>query len=1429
MSEPKVARHGTEIAIVGMAGRFPGAPDLETFWRHLRDGVESITFFSPEELIAAGVSPETIAQPGYVRAAARLADVDRFDAPFFDLTPREAETMDPQHRVFLECAWQALENAGYDPDRCRGLIGLYAGVNTNMYVFGLTANPSVMAAVSPIQLEIGNEKDHLATLASYKLNLCGPSVTVQTGCSTSLVAVHLAVQSLLGFESDLALAGGVSIAIPEGRGYLYQEGGVASPDGHCRAFDAEARGTVVGSGAGLVVLKRLDEALADGDCIHAVIRGSAVNNDGARKVGYTAPSVAGQAQVIEQALAMARLSAAEISYVEAHGTGTVLGDPIEMAALKRAFLSAAGREGSCAVGSVKTNVGHLNTAAGAAGLLKTVLMLENRQLVPSLHFERLNPAIDLAGSPFFVNTALREWRGPRRAGVSSFSIGGTNAHVILEEAPRVEAGGEARPWQLLVLSARTSGALDRVAAGLSRELRRRPDLPIAEVAYTLQVGRKAFEHRRTLVCRTGEEAVRRLEEPGAESAPPPRTGGHRPVAFLFPGQGSQFPRMALPLYRAEPVFRREVDRCAEILEPWLGRDPRGLLFPEDEPATDALGETAWAQPALFVVELALARLWMEWGIRPEVMLGHSLGEYVAACLAGVFSLEDALALVVLRGRLMQELPPGAMLAVALAEEEIAPRLGPGLALAAVNGPASCVVSGSPEAVAGLRTLLERDDVACRLLPVTRAFHSPMMEPVARRFVDEVAKRPRNLPRLPWMSNLTGARIREDEAVDPEYWGRQLRETVRFSPALEALLGEPDLVLLEVGPGEVLTRLARRHPGCAPDRVVLSSIGGKEAAGREEEVLATSLGRLWTAGAAVDWEGVHAGWRRRRVPLPTYPFEDRRYWLDAGGQASPPPPAPRSDGRILADSQSSPGPENPVGPAGNAPSRHGRPALSTPYAPPGNEVESAIAEILQGLFGIERVGIHDDFFDLGGHSLLAVQLISRLRHRFEIDLPLSSLFEAPTVSALGARIAEVRLAALEDAGEIQELLREIQGLSEKDLRAALSRESPGMPVAPIAERSSEPAMSPPPGEERELAFSLMFFSDDGAREGVDKYRLLLESARFADAHGFEAIWTPERHFQNFGGLYPNPSVLSAALAMVTHRLQIRAGSLVLPLHHPIRIAEDWLLLDNLSGGRVGISFASGWHPADFSLAPDAYEDRRRILYEGIETLRRIWAEGRATTRGVGGGEIQVNVLPRPLQPELPIWITSSGTLETWVKAGEMGTNILSALPADPAEDLAQRVRLYRRARQEHGHDPRTGRVTLMAHTYIGADLVAVRERVRPQMTRYLKTFIAQGQRSVDLESLGLDPGPLPERDLEDLAALSFERYFAERSLLGTPEKCARLIRDLKAAGVDEVACLVDFGLDEETVLAGLEELDALRRTQGGAREFRAGETMATGGA
>ena len=665
-----------QIAIIGMAGRFPGAADVGEFWRNLSRGVESVRFFSRDELLARDVDGSLLDDPLYVKASAMLDGVDMFDADFFGFTPREAEVADPQHRIFLECAWQALEDSGYDPESFEDQIGVYAGAGLSTYFINfIQRRPDVMRSAGALALQLGNNKDYVPLRVSYKLHLRGPSVNVNTACSSSLVAVHMACQSLLDHQCEIALAGGVGIQVPQDRGYLYSQNGILSPDGHCRAFDACAEGTVSGNGAGVVVLKRYDEALADGDTIRAVILGSAVNNDGASKVGFTAPSVQGQARVISEALAAAEVDPATIGYVEAHGTGTRLGDPIEVEALTQAFGPSTAGTKFCALGSVKTNVGHLDEAAGVAGLIKTVLALQHAAIPASLNFTQPNPEIDFDRGPFYVPTRLSQWDGrgaPRRAGVSSFGIGGTNAHVVLQEAPAVERAVSSRPWQLLLLSARTESALDSLTDRLARHIRVSPDVPLADIAYTLHVGRKDFSHRRMVLCRDRDDAVDALG-----TLPPEKVRSAvaattvRPVVFMFPGQGNQYPGMGRGLYRSEPAFRETVDRCAELLIPHLGFDLRSVLYPADGHATPSrLEQTDVAQPALFVVEYALAQLLIGWGIQPRAMIGHSIGEYVAGCLAGVFSLEDALSLVAARGRLMQQMQQGAMLAVELAEGEL---------------------------------------------------------------------------------------------------------------------------------------------------------------------------------------------------------------------------------------------------------------------------------------------------------------------------------------------------------------------------------------------------------------------------------------------------------------------------------------------------------------------------------------------------------------------------------------------------------------------------------------------------------------------------------------------------------------------------------------------------------------------------------------
>jgi acyl transferase domain-containing protein/acyl carrier protein len=878
-----------QVAIVAMEARVPGAATLERFWENVRGGVESVRFFSTDPpVVHGGVA--------HVKAAPLLDDIELFDAGFFGFSAGEADVMDPQIRLFLECAWTALEKAGCDPQQYPGRIGVFAGSAGSTY---LTANlvPNLEAirgsAGALASYGVYNDRDALATLTAYKLDLTGPAITLQTFCSTSLVAVHLACQSLLGGECDLALAGGSSVNVGLPRGYLHQEGGILSPDGHTRTFDARSGGTVFGNGVGLVALKRLADARADGDPILAVVLGSAINNDGAQKAGYTAPSVKGQAKAIAEAIALAGVPPDSISYVEAHGTATAVGDPIEIEALTRAFRAGTTRRGFCAIGSVKPNFGHLDRAAGIASFIKTVLMLQHRELPPLVHYERPNPKIDFESSPFAVNTTLRPWStegAPLRAGVNSLGVGGTNAHVVLEEAPSRSPSGSSRPSQLLVVSARTETALEEATERLARRLRE-PDAPgLADAAHTLLGGRRRFEHRRFVVASSAVDAADAL------TARDPRRvfttygrSSERPVVFLFPGQGAQYPGMARGLYESEAVFRQEVDAGCERLRGPLGRDLRELLFPPagaEEGAAEALRQTSITQPALFVVEHALARLFMAWGVEPSAMIGHSVGEYVAATLAGVIGRDDALALVAERGRLMQSMPSGSMLVVPLPPAEVDPLLKDGLALAAVNAPALCVVSGPTPAVDGLENALRRRDVPVTRLHTSHAFHSAMMDGVLAPFRERVASVALAPPRIPYVSNLTGTWITAEQATNPAYWADHLRRAVRFGDGLQLLLVEPDRVLLEVGPGNTLSSLARVQAP-RPGLTAVASLRHPHETETDLPFLLGTLGKLWLAGVRLDAGRLFAGERRLRVELPTYPFERERYWIDVEEGASAP--------------------------------------------------------------------------------------------------------------------------------------------------------------------------------------------------------------------------------------------------------------------------------------------------------------------------------------------------------------------------------------------------------------------------------------------------------------------------------------------------------------------------------------------------------------
>ena len=892
---------GTEVAIVGMAGRFPGASDVGTFWDNVRGGREAVRLFSAEELRERGVPAELVEDPDYVPAGAVLAGIDLFDAGFFGMSPRDAAIMDPQHRFFLECSWEALEHAGCDPGRFDGAIGVFAGSGMTAYmIYHLATNPRLMASVGEFLVRhTGNDKDFLTTRVSYEFDLRGPSVNVQTACSTSLVAVHVATQSLLTGECDLALAGGVTIGLDQERGYYYQAGEILAPDGHCRAFDADAAGTVFGSGCGLVVLKRLSDALRDGDTVHAVLLGTAVNNDGRMKVGYLAPSVDGQAAVVSEALSVAGVSPDAISYVEAHGTGTPVGDPIEVAALTQAFRAGGRRFGTCGIGSVKTNIGHLDTAAGVASLIKTVQALKHRELPPTLHFKAPNPKLGLEASPFFVVDRLMPWGAPegqpRRAGVNSLGVGGTNAHVIVEEPPLLAPTGPSRPYQLLCVSAKTETALSRAAERLGAHINAHPEQALADVSYTLHVGRKPFQHRRALVVAEAEEATTMLAEPLRSPVGSGLAEGGRPV-FLFAGGGAQHAAMGRDLYEREPVYSAETDRGLRLLHERTGLDLRPVLFPEPGDEAQAANEMLrprLALPALLLTQFALARQWMAWGVSPAAMIGHSLGEYTAAAVAGVWDLGDALSLVAERGRLFETLPPGGMLSVSASEAALGVHLAEGLSIAAVNAPELCVVAGTEDALDRMEGRLAAAGIESRRLKIDVAAHSPLVEPIMDAFRAFVGGLPARPPQLPFVSNLTGDWITQGDATSPDYWTRHLREPVRFAEGLRVLLAEPHPALVEVGPGRTLSTLVRTHPDRDSAQPVIASMRHPQEAADDQRVLLRALGDLWTVGVEVDWERFYEGERRRLIPLPTYPFEHQRHWIEPGvfprGEPSAEPP------------------------------------------------------------------------------------------------------------------------------------------------------------------------------------------------------------------------------------------------------------------------------------------------------------------------------------------------------------------------------------------------------------------------------------------------------------------------------------------------------------------------------------------------------------
>ncbi len=907
-----------DIAIIGMACRFPGANDIYTFWNNIANGVESISSFTDDELRESGVPDSLINNPHYVKASPVISDPDMFDAGFFGYTPLEAMMMDPQHRILLECSYEALENSGYDSEKFNGRIGVFTGSAMNTYFMNKILRSKFVDEYIPTL--IGNDKDFLSTRISYKLNLKGPSINVQTACSTSLVAVHLACQSLISEESDMVLAGAVSVKAPHKAGYICDGGGIVSADAHVRAFDAKANGTVFGSGCGVVILKRLSDAIRDNDTIHAVIKGSAVNNDGSEKAGYTAPSVNSQADAVIEALSLADIDAESITYIEAHGSGTPIGDPIELAALTKAFRNFTNNTQFCAVGSVKTNVGHLDAAAGMAGLIKTVLAMKSRMIPPSINFSEPNLMIDFDNSPFYVNTKLNRWEsnGLRRAGVISTGMGGTNAYLILEEAPETKESVQANMPALLLLSAKNEEALDQSTKKLAEFLNENDQIEMSNVAYTLQSGRRSFNYyRRFLVSRDRNEAIGLLNQEQSKRifSSKLQSASKRPVIFLFPGIGDHYVGMGYELYQSVKVFKEEVDKCAVILNDYLDIDIRDVLYPKDyiknkpetgggidlkkmlasrvnksaDPYTQKLNQTIYAQPALFTIEYALAKLWMYLGITPDAIVGHSMGEYVAACLSGVFSLEDALKLIAKRAKLVNNLPQGGMLAVTLPENELRPLLGNGISISLINSPNLCVVAGAEDDITSFEKVLNDKKILFRQVQNAHAFHSRMLDPIQDKFAEEVGQIKLNPPKIPYTSNLTGKWISEKEATSPVYWARHANNTARFSDALEKAWQVNSCILLEAGPGNTLSVLAMQHPESRrnDNPAAIASLRPQYDNQSDLNYLLTNIGKLWLSGLEISWEKLYENEKPRRIPLPTYPFHKEKYWIETVSETESP--------------------------------------------------------------------------------------------------------------------------------------------------------------------------------------------------------------------------------------------------------------------------------------------------------------------------------------------------------------------------------------------------------------------------------------------------------------------------------------------------------------------------------------------------------------
>ncbi|MFF9607554.1 MupA/Atu3671 family FMN-dependent luciferase-like monooxygenase [Streptomyces sp. NPDC014684] len=1825
--------------MVGVSARFPGSRDVREYWSLIKNGGVAVTHASQEQLLRHRGAAELIANSSYIPVEGLFPGAELFDAPFFGVPPREAEHMDPQMRWSLQIAWHALENAGCVPERFPGRIGVYLGSAASQYA-GASVPDEERHLVPDLAASVGTDPDFVPTMVSYRLGLTGPSINVRTACSSSLVAVHFAIQSLLSGECDLALAGGVAIRGSLLPGYIHTPDSILSMSGRCLPFDDRADGTVPGNGAGMVALKRLDDALADNDRVIAVLSGSAVNNDGSQKAGFSAPSVASQTVLIRDALSFADTDPSSIGFVETHGTATSVGDPIEFAALREVFADRTGP--TCALGGVKANIGHLNTASGIAGLIKAILAVNQGVVPPMAGFRSANTMLNLDDSPFHVPTASAEWKSdgqPRRAGVSSFGIGGTNAHVIVEEAPVSAPVKRIQRRNLLVVSGKTPEAAARAGSQLVDDLRRLPADSMGDAAATLAAFRSHFRYRASVIAGGPEDNVQAHTLPVCEAAETvPR------VVFMFPGQGSQYVGMARELAERFPVFRTEVEQGCALLCEKTGLDIAPLLL--GAPSADAekrLRRTEVAQPALFIVMHATATLLGEFGVAPSALIGHSVGEYVAAAVAGMFSYAAALELVAKRGKLQQECPAGGMMAV-WSDGQGLPPLPDGVSVAAVNSDQDIVVAGTHEAITAYGDRLSTLDIPHKLLSTSHAFHTPLIEGMLPALGEAASAVTFAEPTVPIVSTLTGQPAAPGTMSSPDYWVRQARQPVLFKDSvMAAAAGDDRCVFLEVGPGHTLSRLTESVLS-TPD-VALACFGDREQTA--VDAFLGVLGSLWARGIQVDLARTYDDEPTARADLSGYPFETNTYWAETPSAAVPDtvsagsatsasgrahahaidwqpaaldqskraqtvalladasewrdllldelrrrgtrpvvlehpealstlatelradelgdghlivvhalaPSGPDSSPGTAADSTTSllstvracaeaaipidlvtvtrsafpisdgdevsvaqsvkagigrvapqeyerlvcrvvdlPGTPDPAQASAladavvavNSPSllayrtqwlapsfrqlrdeptergagslrKGGRYLVVGGAAGAGYEVAkwlsdeyqahlgllewqvpglitgsslseadrgrlrrsaasvtefscdprsaeelkgfvqafTAASEPLDGVFYAARLhgeheGVmiqdvqHDDvlahllqkplgltavcaavadrqpdllvvfsslsawlggiggaaytaancalaalgssataatpahtlvldwdawrlddasdsealadvalhrdqalaaleralgsderrlaiagehfldryrqwvvepnqhrqeatdalaaergrgssdgpvrsgesadllsrlseiwfevlgvpvespesnFFDLGGHSLSAVKMLSRVRKAFEAEVNLADFFRTPTAAGLLGLVASGGAAEPSETPTLRRVSR--QSYRETATPVLETPAGEGSP-APRAHAVERPSRRTGTGSERisPLTRSLYFFPNARAESGPGQYQLLLDAARFADTAGFEALWIPERHFHSFGGSYPNPGTAASAVAAVTEHLKIRSGSVVLPLHNPVYIAEQWSMVDNLSNGRVGLSFASGWSRRDFVLAPGNFHDRRTTMYDKIDVVRRLWRGETVDLPGPEGSE-QVTLYPRPVQAELPVWVTASVSADTFRRAGTIGAGLLTHLIGQELEELQERIALYRRAWREAGHDG-AGHVTLMVHAFLADDIADARSAAQDAFCDYLENF-------ADVVTL-MDPTAeresLSPEDLRILSIRGFERYFARDSLMGTPETAAAFLERVAAVGVDEVAGLVDFGIEPSAVLSSLKLLAEL---------------------